>query len=234
MRLENFQQFQAINVLSDPGHIPGPIQIPQAMHVVLVWELDDGKTAHNILSARYPGVYPGTVAMANTLLAAFGAALTSSTLEIFLNPATNLHLVMLRDLGVLNAAFVESASTAHRGTAAGIALPDENAVTVTLRTARAGPGHRGRFYIPGLNSAAVGGSNTIDPGCVTAASAFGEAVRSAINAQGIFQVLALPHRIGYTGSTGRVHPERLATTEDVTLAECRDNHWDTQRRRGLR
>lgn len=235
VRLDTLQQFQAVNLLLDQGHIPGPVVIPQTMAIVLVWQLMDQKTAHNVLHARYPGTFPGSVAMANTLLASISANLTSSGLTLSLNPFTNLNMVWLRDINTAGQPFILSDPVDHFGTAGGTALPDEASVCLTLRTSMAGPGHRGRFYVPGFASDAMGSGNTIAAPTVTSAGTWGTAVRTSINAQGVTHVLALPERAGYTSiRTGRVHPPRPAGTQDITRVECRDNHWDTQRRRGLK
>jgi len=233
--LSSLQQFAAVNVLSDPGHIPGPKLFPSGMNIVIQWGLWNGKQAHNVLNARYPGAFPGTVGMANAIMTALTTGADWTALATHLGTATAILKVQLRDMAIADQAIIESTNAAVPGTGAGGGLPDEVAATITLRTAKVGPANRGRMYIPGFAASANAGTNIMDPAVVTALSNWGNTtVRAAISAQGLTWVIAQPHRLGYTGSTGRVHPERMATSTDVTLAVCKDNHWDTIRKRGLK
>lgn len=200
----------------------------------MVWTLADGKQAHNVMHGRYVGTYPGSVALADTLLTAFKSALTSSGLTTYIASTNSLSAVWLRDINSAGNSYQVSTGAAQAGTAAGQSLPNEMAICLTSRTSGAGPGKRGRIYIPGASIDALAAGNIILAAAVTNATAFGTTIRSNINANGLTMCLALPARNSYTGKTGTVHPPRAAQTLDITQVLCRDNHWDNQRRRGLR
>lgn len=205
------------------------------MHIILRWALADGKTAHNILSARYSGAFAGTITMANAILGALTSGADWTALATHLSSTVSLVGVSLRNMAIADQALIDSNGPAAAGTGTGGGLPDEVAVNITLRTAKVGPANRGRFYIPGWDRSANVAGNVVDAAAVTAASNWANnTVRSAITGQGLVWVIAQPERLGYIGSTGRVHDPRPATSTDITLAVCKDNHWDTIRKRGLK
>jgi len=232
--LENFQQFTAINVLSDPGHIGGPVIIPNCVQFHIVWNLADGKQGRNILGMSVGGSYNATAAQAEAGRAALVQGTNWSALAGFLAPTVSLAAVELRDMRTAGNPLVQSTGAATPGTSAGTALPSEVAAVMTIRTAKSGQQNRGRIYIPGWASNAVGVGDIIAAAAVTALLNFGNNIGSAITAAGGSWVLMQPARQAYTGSTGTQHPARAAGTTPVTSAPVRDNHWDTQRRRGLK
>lgn len=234
VRLDALEQFTAINLLNDPGFDPTPRPIPNCMEVRLNWTLDGNRTAHNVLHARFPGTYPGTITLANSIQSAVNSALSSSALLAQLANTTSFAGVSLRDKSNLNQPYVDSSGAAVSGTAAGPALPHEVAAVLTERTAIVGPGGRGRIYMVGFTQVAAVAGNVISPALVAALTAFGPALRSGINGTGVTMCLMLPSRVAYTGSTGTTHPARAPGTQDVISVVNRDNHWDSQRRRGLK
>jgi|SRR5215471_5006871 len=235
IRLDSLEQFQAINVLSDPGAIAGPKIAPNCMQVVIGWGLDDGKTAHNVLGARYSGSFPGSTSMANAIMTALttGAAWTALAGFLAATP-TGIYNVNLRDINSPNQPLVPSSNSGVLGTSASPALPNENAAVITLRTGQTGPANRGRIYIPGWATNALGTGNIIAAGAVTALQNWANTIPTALSAQGLQFVIVQPARNAYTGSTGRQHPARAATSINVSSQPVRDNHWDTQRRRGIK
>src|SRR5262245_26141090 len=233
--LDTVQQFAAINVTSDPGAIPGPKTAPNCALVILNWTLTDGKTGHNVLGGRYVGSFAGTGAQAGSILTALNTGAQWTALAGFLATTAALASVSLRNINVIDQPLINSTTGASApGTSASAGLPDEVAAVVTFRTAKVGPGNRGRMYIPGWANNAVGAGNIISGPAQTALQNWANGISSALSAQGYTLCIVQPHRAQYTGSTGRVHPERIATSTDVTIATVRDNHWDTIRRRGLR
>lgn len=233
--VDQLRQFTAVELLSDPGHDPELKPIPQCMEVRFDYALPDGKVAHNVLHARYPTAYPGTIALANAFKTQWAALFTSSGLSTYLSTLLLLNSVSLRDLAVLNTLYIQSTSAATSvGADAGQALPLEVAAVLTQRTGISGPGGRGRIYMMGFTTLALAPSNVIFGACFTNLANFAAGIAAIFTGQGVTQCLALPSRIEYTGSTGRHHPARAATTADVIRTEIRDNHWDSQRRRGLK
>lgn len=234
VRLENFQQFAAVNVLSDPGVIPGPKVVPFCAQITLRWSLEDGKVAHNVLYGRYSGGFAGTVAQANAIFAGLSTGAPAAALLSAMHPSTSFAGVDIRDVNTPNNALIQSTSTAVPGTGTGANLPNEVAVVITLRTAFVGPGFRGRIYIPGFAASSGTAGNVIIGTTVSVINTWANTIPSVFSGQGYTFVLGQPARAQYTGSTGRVHPARTATSTPITSQLVKDNHWDTQRRRGLK
>lgn len=234
LRLENLQQFTAINVLSDPGAIGGPVVIPQATQVILSWNQDDGKIANNVLYGRYTGAFALTVANADSILTGLTTGANWTALAARLSTATRLAKVSFRDVNTPNQPLISSVGTGALGTDATGTLPNEIAFVLTLRTAFTGPQNRGRIYIPGWGLSAMAGGNTVSSAAQTAAQNWGSTIAGVLNGVGLLFSIGHPARQAYTGSTGTQHPARVAGTVPVTTIVARDNHWDTQRRRGLK
>lgn len=235
INLANFEQFTAINVLSDPGHIGGPVVIPNAVQIVLVWTQEDAKLGHNVTYGQAaPGFQP-TVAVADALLTGLTTGANWTALAAFLASTTRLSAVILRDVRSPNLPQVQSAGAGAAGTSVSPALPNEVAAAVSLRTALAGPQNRGRMFIPGFATNALGAGNVIAATAVTALQNWaGSNVGGVYNAQSLPMVIGHVARAAYTGSTGTQHPARPAGVVTVTSLTVRDNHWDTVRRRGLK
>jgi hypothetical protein len=235
VNLANIQQFTAINILSDPGLIPGPIVIPNTVQIKLQWATDSGKSAFNILYGRAPGVPSPTVAQANAILSDLALAVVSSGVAAF-QPlgSAGLQACILRSVHTINQPEVQSDVVGNASSSPDPALPSEVAIVLTERTALTGPANRGRIYIPqfAANAAAIG--NTFSVALRSAMNVLGAAFGPAIAAGGYTHVLGQPARAAYIGTTGRQHPARPAGTVDVVDVICRDDHWDTQRRRGLK
>lgn len=232
--LENLQQFTAINVLSDPGHIAGPVQIPSCAQIRIGWNLTDGKKGFNVLYGRYSGAFAGTVAQAQAMFTALSSGAAWTALAGFLHTTEAIASVDIRDVNTPNAALISSTGAAVPGTSPGTSLPSEVAEVITLRTAFVGPAFRGRLYLPPIASNGLGTGDTIAASAMTAMNNWAATIFTALSAQGYTWVLGQPARQQYTGSTGRVHPARAATSTTISTATVRDNHIDSQRRRGLK
>ena len=208
--------------------------MPSCAQVVLNWVQDDGKSAHNVMYGRYTGAFAGTVAQANAITSALASGAQWSAMAAFMATTTGLTTVSLRDVNTPNNPVITATSGGSLGTSASPAMPNEVAIVGTLRTAKTGPQNRGRLYIPGFATNALGAGNVISAAVVTAVQNWLNTISAALSAQGYTWVIGQPHRIAYTGITGTQHPERLATSTPITSAIVRDNHWDTNRRRGLK
>lgn len=233
--LERFQQFTAINTLSDPGYIGGPVVVPNAVKVMPLWQLGNGKIARNVLGGVVGSFTTASAAVAEQIRAAivgnsqFGPLLAQlATTVTFLG-------IDLQDIRQANMPVYRSTGSAVPGTASGIELPDEVSLVLTLRTARTGKSGRGRLYQPGWASSALGAGNVAIAAAVTALTNYPNAINAGLAAGGLSWGLILPARQAYTSSiTGTSHPARSASIIPVTNYVVRDNHWDTQRGRGLR
>lgn len=234
VRLDQLQQFAAVNLLLDPGAIGGPTIVPSCAQITLQFTVEGGKVAHIVLYGRYSGPFAGTPTQANNILTALTTGASWTALAAFLATTTSFSFVTIRDVASANQPLIPSNIAGASGTSASPALPSEVAAVITHRTALAGKSGRGRSYMPGFATNSLGVGNVIAAGAVTALSNWGATIGGAINAQGYVFVLGLKARQAYTGSTGTDHPARVATSVPITSSTVRDNHWDSQRRRGLK
>jgi hypothetical protein len=235
VRLDNLQQFAAVDLRLDQGAVGGPVIVPSAAQIGLVWTQEDGRTAHNVLYGRYAGTFAGSVAQANGILTGLTTGAAWTTLAGSLASTGGLAAVTIRNVAIEDQPLIQSSGGGALGTSSGSTLPNEVAACVTLRTAETGPGNRGRFYIPGFATTALGSGNVIAAATVVAINNWVATFAGVFSANGYTWVLGLKKRAAYTSSvTGTAHPARDATTKDLVTMACRDNHWDNQRRRGLK
>lgn len=232
--LDSLQSFAAVNVLADPGHIAGPVVVPSCAQIVLRFNLPAGKTAHTVLYGRYAGSFAGSPTQAQAIFAALSTGANWTAIQTRLHTATSFAGVDLRDVNTPNAPLISSTGAPVPGTGTGGLLPDESAIVVTLRTAFTGPGYRGRAYFSGWDALQVAAGGGIAAALMTALQNWAQGFTSVFSGQGYTWVLGQPARAAYTGSTGRQHPARPAQSTTISQAIVRDNHWDTQRRRGLK
>lgn len=234
VNLANLSQFTAINVLSDPGHVGGPKVAPNCAEIKLVWIQEDGKNANNVLTGRYTGGFAGSVAQADAIITALTTGAAWTALAGFLATSTTLAGVFIRDINTAGNAYILNSASGKPGTSASPALPNETAVVVSLKTSKTGPQNRGRLYIPGFATNAMGAGNIVAAAAITAINNWANTIPTALTAQGYQWSIAQPARNAYIGSTGTSHPARAATSIAITSQATRDNHWDSQRRRGLK
>ena len=234
VNLANFPQFTAINLLSDPGAIGGKVQVPQCAQIVLGFILEDGKVAHCVLYGRYAGAFSGTSAQANSILTALTTGGAWTALAAFWATTNGLNTCSIRDVNTVDNPIIQNTAGGALGTSASPSIANETALCITLRTAKVGPQNRGRMYIPGWATNALGSDNVAAAAVVTALQTWANTIPSALSAQGYTWSIGQKARAAYTGSTGTQHPARDATSIPITSQVVRDNHWDTQRRRGLK
>jgi len=236
VRLDTLQQFAAINLRLDQGAVGGPVIVPSCAQIVLYWALTNGQVAHNVLYGRYAGVFAGTPAQATAMLTAMTTGATWAALAAFLAPTTALAGLHIRDVNTEDQAIILNGTpVSGPGTSVGTALPDEVAAVITMTTAKTGPSNRGRTYIPGWASNASGAGGVIAAGAVSALAAWATTnLLGALSSNSYVPVIGQKARAAYTGTTGTAHPARPAGSIAIVSAVVKDNHWDSQRRRGLR
>lgn len=235
VRLDSLSQFAAVQLDADLGHKPGKVTIPNYCRVRLSWLLGDGKGATVWLGGTVSSGFVATPAVAQSIFAALttGAAWTAFLAQMA--PTVSFFGVTLRDIRTPDQPLVGSTGASIAGTATGTELPDEAAVVVSLRTNFVGQANRGRAYVPGFTSAAIGAGNTIGAATVTAVQNWANGWPAALAAGGVTLALAHPERNAYTSPrTGTAFPHRDAGSVPITSLTVRDNHWDSQRRRGLK
>jgi hypothetical protein len=216
----------------DLGRIAGPTVIPNCIEVDLIWNLPSGKQVKNVLHAQVAAGFNATAAVAQAIYASIIGSGSWTAYAAYLSNAGQLAAVALRDLRTANMPVVQSTGGATAGTSVSAALPPGVSLPITLRTASAGRGFRGRVYLPGLASnAVVTGTGAIVAATNTAAVNFVTAVQTALTASAATLSLAQPARQQYTGRTGRVIPARSNNVVNVTSIVARLTAFTSQRRR---
>lgn len=219
----------------DMGRKPGKQQMTQGIELVIFWGQEDGRQAKNILHASYSGGFAGTVAQANSIMTGLSSGSNWTALAGFLHPTTSILAVGIRNLNVVDQAQIVSTIPGALGTATGSALPNEMSAVATIRTSNVGRANRGRIYLGGFATNALGTGNTIAAGAVTAITNWTGSIAGVLQGQGY--VLGVGHleRVAYTSPiTGVPFPDRASGVVPAITVTCRDNHWDSQRRRGLK
>jgi|SRR6478736_1389234 len=234
IRLEDLQQFTAVNLLADAGHIGGPIVIPNCTQVVLNWNLGAGKTAHNVLYGRSAGVPAPTVAQAQALFAAMTTGGAWTAMAGHISNAVSLASVQVMSVHTAGQPIFVSTGAAVAGTNASVPMPHEVALVTTLRTALRGQSNRGRIYSTGLGVDQVAAGNIAIASLVTDQQAWHNGFIAIFSGQTLTWVIGQPARQAYTGITGTPHPARAAGSVVISAAVVRNNTFDSQRRRGLK
>lgn len=235
IRLDQAQQFAAINVLSDPGAIGGPVVIPFATQIAINWSVPGGKIGHNILYGRSAGVPAPSVSTAQAIFSALTSGGLWTALASHIANTASLTGVTLTSVHTAGLPSFTSTGSSVPGSNAALALPSEVAVCVTLRSNGRGPQNRGRMYLTGMAVDQVISGNLMSATLVTDASAWANNIRTILAAQNLTWAIGQRERQAYTGSTGTQHPARAANCAvDITQALVKDNRWDSQRRRGLK
>lgn len=233
--LNNYPQVLAINPLADLGLDTGKKVIPNGVQFHIVWNLADGKQARQILGMSVGGSFNATAALAEQARAAITSGANWTAYATYIPTGVSLQAVQLRDLRTADMPLVPSTGAATPGTSASPAMPSEVALCLTLRTAKVGPGNRGRAYFCGFATNAIAAGDVAAAGLMTALNNWAGTISTAMQAIGGTWAVAQPHRLAYTSPiTGTHFPERPAAMALTTSGTVRDNHWDSQRRRGLK
>lgn len=233
--LSSFQQLAAINLTSDLGNMAGKVKIPNAAQIRIRFQMATAKIAVCVLYGRAAGIPNPSSTQAQAI---FASLTTGAPATAFLATQGNTGGILgvdIRSVHEVDQPLFASTGALVPGTAAGQPLPNEVAVCVTLRTALAGRANRGRMYLPNFTQDSLATGQVIAATTVTAINNWANTIFSALSGQGYTWVIGQQERAAYTSpKTGAVFPHRDATTVVITSASCRDNHWDSQRRRGLK
>lgn len=209
--------------------------IPNACQVRIRWNLADGKIGVNVLYCSIAAGFQPTTTIAESIRAGLTSGATWTALAAFLATGVSLAGVDLKDVRAANLPYVSSTGASTPGTSASTAMPSEVAAVLSLRTDFTGPANRGRMFIPGWATNAIAAGDVIAAAAVTALSNWGENMRAVVlSGQSMGLSIGHPARAAYTGSSGTQHPARAAGLVTCRSIACRDNHWDTMRRRGLK
>jgi hypothetical protein len=222
--------------IRDLGRNVGPYIIPLCVAVAVRWNTTNGKVVRNVLHGTIAGGFANSTAIAQAVFAHILASAAWTAWRPYLYSANSLAGVDIRDMRVITNPFFPSTGGTVAGTGAAAEVPAGVALCVTLKTALAGRGYRGRVYLPGLDTTAVtAATGAIVAAANTAAVNLVTEFQAALTASGITLAIAEPPRNAYTSLiTGVVIAQRAATATPVASITTRSTTFRSQRRRALR
>lgn len=210
--------------------VAGPVVIPGCIQVNLFWT-SSNRRWRNVLHGNLTAAGPVNPILAETLFTAFKGGLTSSGWVGELHTNSALTGVGIKDLRQQFQVEYLSTSAPMAGQAAGIELPLNVALVVTLQTALAGRQNRGRTYLTGFTDGALNGPLQTGAVANTAATAFLQAIQSAMQANTIPMVVAQRALAAGTDKKGNPLPPRVAGVQPVVNITVVNPRVDSQRRR---
>lgn len=209
---------------------PGPVVIPNCGQVRLLWTQNSvnwSVVLHGNLTAAGP-LNPG---IAESIFSAIKAAAGTTTWLGMVHPSASFIGVQVKDLRAPNNPTILSSGAAAPGTAAGVPVSQGTAMCITLNTAFAGKGFRGRAYLGGLAEATLADARHFTGPAQTAGVGFIQAVQTATTAQGLPLVVAQRALQAGTTSSGAQLPARPAGVVPVTQIVTVGTRIDSQRKR---
>lgn len=199
--------------------------IPNGVEIDLAW-ISNGRIMKNTCFAEAPTSLAITPALADSITTALNSLFTSSGLVALQSSGGRGPAAQLRDVRDVGFPLVTGSVQGATGTGTTDLLPSQIAACLTVRTARAGRQFRGRMFIPGFVEIANDATNHMTAATKTALDAYAAGLPNALNQSGLqFSVCHRPLYLtdGSIGTPGSL--------QHVTQVVCRDNVWDTQRRR---
>jgi len=210
--------------------VAGSVVIPNCMEVKLNWSTA-GHLWNNVVHGVYSAQRPINPALPEQLFSAIKAAAGTTAWMTHLNSDTSLLGVSMKDLHTPNQAEFGSTGLPMIGTGTGVTLPLSLALVVTLRTAQAGQGYRGRVYLCGLTDADLLTSTRWSDAAGTAGVGFVDALRSAMDGNTVPMCVAQRALAEGTHHDGTPWEARPAGTPDVVSCDIANPRIDSQRRR---
>lgn len=193
----------------DAGRIKGPMTLPNAVEIDILWNIVPTKQVKNILHGSVGGGFSNSVATAQAVYASIIASAAWTAYKPFINSACSLAGVGIRDIRTVNNPLLLSTGAATPGTGAALALPAGMAACIKLSTAAAGRSGRGRVYLCGFDSTALNAATgNFSAAFQTAAQNFVAQLATSLSASGITLSVANPVRQEFLGITGTDHPPR--------------------------
>lgn len=190
--------------------------INNTVQMRLVWAHSGTPFAVNVLHGiKDVGISSPTQDGVNALFEDLKTRFSTASIRSQINSSISLASVGLRDLNTANEPEFVSTGAPVAGSGSVELLPLNIAACATLRTSKAGPSYRGRFYMTGYTegmSSAGMMAATVGPALV----AWLEQVQTAMDTAGLGLAVA---------------SRKLGVSNAVTAIQVRDNRWDTQRRR---
>ena len=221
----------------DPGHIKGPVFIPNCLQVRLIWRLANQKEANNVLHFSYAADPPRTQTFANQIYSLVQTALTGSGHINSLAQVMSFQAVALRDMQPTNPpggyAEIRSNLAALAGGTDTDPLPANVSFVVSLRTERRGQANRGRVYLTGFHEDTNDASGVPTDDAKNAAVDFIGRIDTAMQALGYHLGIGHAARAAYDSPVPPFthHDARAPGVVDVISITAIDQVWDSTRLR---
>jgi hypothetical protein len=217
------------------GYIRGQLSIPQTAQVRMLWRYAES-VGSNVLHAIVPDGYHWTQADVDDVMNGIVASAGWASLNALLTPSAALLGLEIKDLRAVFPtppfAGIPSSVPEAVGVNVGDNLPDQLAITVSLKTAQSGRSFRGRVYLSGWAKDACDAVGLPTTAAKDAALTFVQDVSGALLAKNF--ELAIGHRghaLYLSPATGLEVPAEAAGSVPVTSITCKPHKFDTQRRR---
>jgi hypothetical protein len=208
--------------------VPKHLVIPDTFQCRFVTSVN-GRLTNVIEHGLIPAGQQVNVTLANAIATAM-FTLWNADLASHAPPTTTVTKAILRDLRQPSMAEVESTISSPVGTGTTDELPLQIAAVLTLRTAQAGKKFRGRSYWCGFDEGSNGPNGHMTTAMKASLDTFAAGYMGAFNQSGC--TLGVAHRPTlFDENTGLPVAPGLGFTTAVTQVVCRDDRWDSQRRR---
>jgi hypothetical protein len=207
------------------------VVIPNTAEVKLHWSVTGEGSFTNVLHGLYSTAPTFNPPLAEAIFSAIKTA--SSTTAFFAHLGTNVRFdaVTVKNLNSPNLAEFRSTSLAMPGTGTPPIASINNALVVTLRTAQAGQGFRGRVYLAGLLQADLASPRQWLNATGLLAVDFVSGIDAAMSAQQIPLAVAQHALNAGTHHDGTPWAARPAGSFDVVSMAIVNDRVDSQRRR---
>lgn len=213
----------------------GPIQVPNCAEVKVIWVTAQG-TFENVYHTQLSAAGPLAQTVAEAVFSALKANAATTAFLTKVHTTWSLAAVHVKDLRAINMPTIISTGASVLGTSAGLFMPTDVALVVTLRTQYSGRGWVGRTYLGGITQDNLldsrhwlntGAFNSIMANYVNAISS--ATVSAGLGPLGVMQRQLLPSP-DPTAPPPYNQP-RAAHLEPVTSINIASNRVDSQRRR---
>jgi len=211
--------------------VRGPKVIPNTAEVKLHWSIVGEGQYQNVLHGLYSTPPAFNAPLAEAIFTAIKSA--ASTTSFFVHLGSNVHFdaVTVKNLHVANQAEFRSSSLAMPGTGAPPIASVNNALVVTLRTALAGQGFRGRVYLAGLLQTDLASPRSWSSAVGLLAVDFVSGIDAAMSASQLPMAVAQHALNAGTHADGTPWEARPAASNDVVSVTIVNDRVDSQRRR---
>jgi hypothetical protein len=214
------------------GYIAGPLVIPGVAELKLRWQVNGVRFATNVLHVSNPDGIAINSSLCDAILAGILADARWTAFTTVLSLDMNLLGIAMKNLNVPLASEFQDTIGGGAGTGVVKMLPSGVALVVTLKSATGGRTGRGRVYLSGYDTIALGGAGEATNDAVTFSRDFVQAISDAVFAEGFALTIAnRAHDAYISPATGIEVPAAPASHHDVVSITVSDNIYDSQRRR---